>query len=101
MEFQKTTDEEKKAFIENLKKLEISCGFLDLMTVAESYTVNDDASSMFPLTPRSAQCKIKAQLLQECPLPPTFETLLAYGEKFIDMIKPDENQRKNVEKSTR
>ena len=101
LELQKTTDEEKKAFIDNLKKLEISCGFLDLMTVAESYTVNDDTSPMFPLTPRSAQCKIKAQLLQECSLPPTFETLLAYGKKFIDMITQDDNQQKNVEKSTR
>ena len=101
LELQKTTDEEKKSFIENLKKLEVSCGFLDLLTVAEPYTIDDGASPMFPLTPRSAQCRMKAQLLQECPLPPTFETLLAYGEKFIDMIKPNENQRKSVEKSTR
>ena len=84
----------KKAFIENLKKLEVSCGFLDLLTASESSIVNDDTSPMFPLTPRSAQCKIKAQLLQECSLPPTFEMLLAYGEKFIDMIKSDENQQK-------
>ena len=94
LELQKTTDEEKEAFIANLKKLEVSCGFLDLLTVSESSIINNDTSPMFPLTPRSAQCKIKAQLLQECPLPPTFEMLLAYGEKFIDMIKPDENQQK-------
>ena len=63
MELQKTTDEEKKGFIENLKKLEVSCGFLDLLMVAEPHTSNDDASPMFPLTPQLAQCKIKAQLL--------------------------------------
>ena len=28
--------ENKRNFIDNLKKLEISCGFLDLMMVAES-----------------------------------------------------------------
>ena len=92
LELQKTTDEEKKSFIENLKKLKVSCGLLDLLMIAEHCTINNGASPMFPLTPRSAQCKIKAQLLQECPLPPTFETLLAYGEKFINMIKPDGNK---------
>ena len=99
LELQKTTDRKGKIL---LKKLEVSCGVLDFLTASEScINSNNDASLMFPLTPRSAQGKIKVQLLQECPLPPTFEMLLAYGEKFIDMIKPDEDQQKNVKKSTR
>ena len=97
-ELQKTSDEEKRSFVESLKKLEVSCGCLDLLTVAD---VNDDTSSMFPLTPRSAQCKIKTQVIQECPLPPTLEMVLSYGEKFVELIRSDDEQRRTVEKSTR
>ena len=67
--------------------------------VTETYTINDGASSMFPLISLSAQCKIKAQLLQECFLPSTLITLLTYGEKFIDMIKPNGNQQKMQKKA--
>ena len=82
-----------------MKKLKVSCRFLELLMVTEPYTINDGTSSMFPLTSRSAQCKIKAQLLQECLLSPTLVPLLTYGEKFIDMIKPDGNQQKMQKKA--
>ena len=97
-ELQKILDEEKRFFVESLKKLEVSCGFLNLLTVVD---VNDDTCSMFPLIPQSAQCKIKAQVIQECLLPPSLEMVLSYGEKFVELIHSDDEQRRTVEKSTR
>ena len=63
VKLQQTTDEEKAEFIKNLKQLEVLCGFLDLMVP------RDDAPSKLPMTPRSAQCRVKAQIIKECPLP--------------------------------
>lgn len=101
LELQKTSDAEKKSFVESLRSLKVSCGFLDLLTVAESHDVSGDTNLMFPLSPRSAQCKIKAQIIQECSLPPTLETILSYGEKFVTMIQSDDEQQRTVEMATR
>ena len=68
-ELQLTTEGEITDFLHNLKDLKVSCGFLDLMVAAES---SDDPSSKFP---RSAQVKINAEIIKECPLPPTQETV--------------------------
>ena len=44
---------------------------------------------IFPLTPRSAQAKISAQVIKECPLPPSTESLSSYFDKFVSvMITP-------------
>ena len=43
--------------------------FLDIMVL------QDDAPSKLPVTPRSAQCRVKAQIIKECPLPPTLEMI--------------------------
>jgi len=95
VELQQTTDEEKAEFIKNLKQLEVSCGFLDLMVP------QDDAPSKLPMTPRSAQCRVKAQIIKECPLPPTLETITSYADCFLKMMQPSDEQRKAVEKNTR
>ena len=54
VKLQQTTDEEKAELIKNLKQLEVPCGFLDLMVP------QDDTPSKLPMTPRSAQCRVKA-----------------------------------------
>ena len=67
----------------------MSCDFLELMVVAKS---SDDPSSKYPLTPRSAQVKINAEIIKECPLPPTQETVSSYFDKFIMLIIPSDDQ---------
>ena len=62
---------------------------------------SDDPSSKFPLTPRSAQVKINAEIITECPLPPTYEAVLSYFGKFVMMIIPTDDQRRTVEENTR
>ena len=95
VELQKTTDEEKAEFITNLKQLGVSCGFMDLLVP------QDDAPSKLPMTPRSAQCRIKAQIIKECTLPPTLEAITSYADSFLKMIQPSDEQRKAVERKTR
>ena len=53
---------------------------------------SDDPSSKFPLTPRLAQVKINAEIIKECPLPPTYETISSYFAKFVMMITPTNDQ---------
>lgn len=89
-ELQSTTEGEITEFLHNLKGLKVSCGFLDLMVAAES---SDDPSSKFPLTPRSAQGKINTEIIKECPLPPTYEMVTSYFDKFITLITPNDDQR--------
>ena len=98
LESQKTTDTEMEAFLGNLKELKLSCGFLDLMVPAEQCK---DTSLKFPSTPRSAQAKISAQIIKECPLPPSFQSLTSYFDKFVSMITPSDDQRRVVEENTR
>ena len=92
------TEGEITDFVHNLKGLKVSCGFLDLMVPAES---SDDPSSKFPLTPRSAQVKINAEIIKECPLPSTQETVSSYFDKLIMLITPSDDQRRTVEENTR
>ena len=94
VKLQQTTDEEKAEFIKNLKQLEVLCGFLHLMVP------RDDAPSKLPMTPRSAQCRVKAQIIKECPLPPTLEMITSYADSFLKMIQPSDEERVAVEKST-
>ena len=54
----------------------------------------DDAPSKLPMTPRSAQCRVKAQIIKECTLPPT---LASYADSFLKMIQPNDEQRKALE----
>jgi len=68
------------------------------MVAAES---SDDPSSKFLLTPRSAQVKINAEIIKECPLPPTYETVSSYLDKFIMLITPNDDQQRTVEENTR
>ena len=98
LESQKTTDTEMEVFLGNLKELKLSCGFLDLMVPAEQCK---DTSLKFPSTPRSAQAKISAQIIKECPLPPSFQSLTSYFDKFVSMITPSDDQRRVVEENTR
>ena len=58
LNLQKATDEELQKFAENLQDLKISCGFLDIMVA------NNDTSSKLPMTPRSAQSRIMAQIIK-------------------------------------
>ena len=95
VELQQTTDGEKTEFTKALKQLGVSCGFLDLMVP------QDDAPSKLPMTPRSAQCRVKAQIIKECMLPPTLETITSYADSFLKMIRPSDEQRKAVERKTR
>ena len=97
-ESQLTTEAEITDFLHDLESLNISCGFLNLMVVTES---SDDPSSKFPLTPRSAQMKINADITKECPLPPTYETVSSYFDKFVMMITPTNDQQRTVEENTR
>ena len=95
---QKTTEKEVKGFIENLKGMEYACGFLSVLVPLDT---PDDPSSPLPLTPRSAQSKINAQIVKECELPPSLEVITSYFDKFVGMIKPSDDQRNLVEKKTR
>ena len=92
---QKTTDEELQKFTENLQDLKVSCGFLDIMVA------NNDTSSKLPMTPRSAQSRIMAQIIKEVELPPTLQAVVSYSDNFLKLIKPNDEQRKAVEKATR
>ena len=95
MNLQKTTDEELQAFTENLQRLKISCGFLDLMVAS------NDTSSKLPMTPRSAQSRVNAQIIKDVELPPTLQAVISYSDNFLNLLQPDEEQRKAVEKATR
>ena len=98
LESQKITDTEMEAFLCNLKELKVSCGFLDLMLPTEQCK---DTSLKFPSTPRSAQAKISAQIIKECPLPPSFQSLTSYFDKSVSMITPSDDQQRVVEENTR
>ena len=65
---QRTTEKEIKDFIENLKGMKYTCGFLSVLVPLDT---TDDSNSPLPLTPRSAQSKINAQIIKECELGPT------------------------------
>ena len=95
LNLQKTTDEELQAFTENLQCLKISCGFLDLMVAS------NDTSLKLPMTPRSAQSRVNAQIIKEVELPPTLQAVVSYSGNFLKLLQPDEEQRKAVEKATR
>ena len=58
-------------------------------------------SSKLPMTPRSVQWRIKVQIIKECDLPPTLENVVSYSDSFVQMLQPNESQRKAVEKATR
>ena len=92
---QKTTDEELQKFTENLQDLKVSCGFLDIMVA------NNDTSPKLPVTPRSAQSRIMAQIIKEAELPPTLQAVVSYSDNFLKLIKSNDEQRKAVEKATR
>ena len=89
------TDEELKTFTGNLQQLKTSCGFLDLMVAS------NDTASKLPMTPRSAQSRISAQIVKEVELPPTLQAVVSYRDKFLKLLQPDGEQRKAVEKATR
>ena len=89
LDSQKTTDTEIEAFLGNFTELKVSCGFLDLMVPAEPC---NETPLKFPLTPRLAQAKTSAQIIQECPLPPSIELLSSYCDKFVSMITPSDDQ---------
>lgn len=95
---QKTTEKEIKDFIENLKGMEYACGFLSVLVPLDA---PDESKVLLPLTPRSAQSKINAQIIEKCELPPSLEVITSHFEKFVDMIKPSSDQRNLVEKKTR
>ena len=80
---QKTTKKEIKDFINNLKGMEVSCGLLNLMMPLDTH---DNPNLKLPLTPHSAQCKINAQIVQECEFPPSYEMITSYFDKFVEMI---------------
>ena len=75
LDSQKTTDAEIEAFFGNLTELKVSCGFLDLILLAEPH---NETPFKFPLTPRSTQAKISVQIIKECPSPPSVESLSSY-----------------------
>ena len=72
----------------------MSCGFLDLMVAS------NDTSSKLPMTPRSAQSRVNAQIIKEVELPPTIEAVVSYSGNFLKLLQPDKEQRKAVEKAT-
>ena len=98
LESQKITDTEMEAVLGNLKELKLSCGFLDLMVPAEQCK---DTTLKFPSTLTSAQAKISAHIIKECPLPPSFQSLTSYFDKVVSMITPSDDQRRVVEENTR
>ena len=74
----KTTDE-LQTFTENLQCLKLSYGFLDRMVL--------------PMTPRSAQSRVNAQIIKEVELPPTLQAFVSYSDNFLKLLQPDEEQR--------
>ena len=62
---------------------------------------SNDTSSKLPMTPRSAQSRINAQIIKEVELPPTLEAVICYSDNFLKLLQPDEEQLKAVEKATR
>ena len=51
------------------------------------------------LTPRSVQTKISAQIIKECPLPLSTESLSSFFDKFVSMITPSDDQQRVAEEN--
>ena len=91
---QVTTDEEIKSLVDSLKQCTTSCGLLDLLSKSDS------ARAKLPPTPRSVQWKVRNEILK-LPLPPNINTILSFGDAFIQGITPSSAEQKAIEEVTR
>jgi len=99
---QKTTAGDLEELCSSLEQLPTVRSFLHLLrkpTLVRDDS-SDDAVSALPLIPKSVQCRIKDKLVK-MPLPPALATLEDFGEEFIELLTPTEEQKTQVEKKTR
>jgi len=99
---QKTTAGDLEELCSSLEQLPTVRSFLHLLrkpTLVRDDS-SDDAVSALPLIPKSVQCRIKDKLVK-MPLPPALATLEDFGEEFIELLTPTEEQKTQVEEKTR